>query len=763
MFMSDGVRKGIAQALLSFSFFVFGACTENENPSETKESQGRNAPPTELNATHQAGRIPLPPPEVIDRLPEDGGKEFNRLIFESSPYLLQHARNPIDWRPWGEEAFALAAKEDKPVFLSIGYTTCHWCHVMEHESFEDEKVAELLNESYICIKVDREERPDVDHIYMSVTQMMTGRGGWPMTLILSPEKVPFFAGTYFPKPSMLKLVPHFARVWQEHRDKAEEVGAAIIKSLHEMQQGHAGGDLNATYLTRCYERLEKTFDREHGGFGSQPKFPTCHSLSFLLRYHQRTAEPFALEMVKKTLQEIRLGGVYDQVGLGIHRYSTDAEWLAPHFEKMLYDQALFAIANLECYQVTGDKRYLQACKDTLGYVERDLTSEDGGFYSAEDADSEGEEGKFYVWTTLQLEEVLGKKDADWFADLYGFEPEGNFLDEASREKTGANIPHLDRPLSEIARELGEQEPAFESRLQKLREKLFEARKKRIHPQKDDKVLTDWNGLMISAFARTARALDDPRYLNIARKAADFCLTHLRTEEGRLLKRWRLGKAGLPAHLEDYAFLSQGLLDLYEATLASEYLIEAKALTDTTRALFEDRENGGFFQTAEDREPLLVRAKEIYDGAIPSGNSVMALNLVRLAKFTGDPNYKECAHSLFSAFAGFLQKNPQGAEVLLQALDFDLAPALEIVVCGSPKNRRTQSLLRAINQRFLPAKVLLNRASDDPKDSILSVSPFVENYLQINGQPTVFVCQNQTCQKPQTDPKGLVKQLLQTQP
>ncbi len=761
--MSDGVWKGSPKVQLFFSCFVLWACSENGNPSEGKQKDGQHAPSTQINTIQHRGRIPLPPSEVIGRLPMDGGEKFNRLIFESSPYLLQHARNPIDWHPWGEEAFALAASEDKPVFLSIGYTTCHWCHVMEHESFEDGEVAELLNESFVCIKVDREERPDVDHIYMSVTQMMTGRGGWPMTLILSPEKVPFFAGTYFPKPSMLKLVPHFARVWQEQRDKAVEVGAAIIKSLNEMQQGHAGGDLNATYLSRCYDRLEKTFDRENGGFGSQPKFPTCHSLSFLLRYHLRTAEPFALEMVEKTLKEIRLGGVYDQVGHGIHRYSTDAAWLAPHFEKMLYDQALFAIANLECYQVTRNKRYLEACRDTLDYVSRDLTSDLGGFYSAEDADSEGEEGKFYVWTTQQLHEVLGKKDGDWLADLYGFEPEGNFLDEASREKTGANIPHLDRPLSEIAREHGEPEPALKSRLQKLRKNLFEARKKRIHPQKDDKVLTDWNGLMISAFARAARALDDPRYLNIARKAADFCLGHLKTEEGYLLKRWRLGKAGLPAHLEDYAFFSQGLLDLYEATLESMYLIEAQALTDTTRSLFEDREKGGFFLTAVDRAPLLVRAKEIYDGAIPSGNSVMALNLVRLAKFTGDPTYHECAHSLFSAFSGFLQKNPQGAEVLLQALDFDLAPALEIVVCGSPKNKRTQSLLRVINQRFIPAKVLLNRASDDPEDAILSVAPFVENHLQINGQPTVFVCQNQTCQQPQIEPKGLIEQLLKTQP
>jgi uncharacterized protein YyaL (SSP411 family) len=761
--MPDGFRNGFTKVLLYISFSVPWACSETENSSGNVENLQRNDPFAELTANQHRGRLPLPSPDAIGQLPENGGEEFNRLVFESSPYLLQHARNPIDWFPWGEEAFALAKKEDKPVFLSIGYTTCHWCHVMERESFEDEKVAELLNQSYVCIKVDREERPDVDHVYMSVTQMMTGRGGWPMTVILSPEKVPFFAGTYFPKSSMLQLVPHFAGVWKEQREKAEEVGEAIIKSLHEMQDGHAGGDLNASYLTRCYEKLDGTFDREHGGFGSQPKFPTCHSLSFLLRYHHRTGEPHALEMVEKTLREIRLGGVYDQIGLGIHRYSTDAEWLAPHFEKMLYDQALFAIANLECHQVTGDDSYLQACRDTLNYVARNLTSEAGGFYSAEDADSEGEEGKFYVWTEEQLREVLGKEDAEWLGELYGFEPEGNFLDEASREKTGANIPHLDRPIGEIAKERGESEVEFARRLQKLREKLFQARKKRIPPQKDDKVLTDWNGLMISAFARTARALGDESYLAIAREAADFCLTNLKTDEGHLLKRWRLGKAGLPAHLEDYAFFSQGLLDLYEATLASEYLIEAKALTDTTRSLFEDRENGGFFLTAEDREPLLVRAKEIYDGAIPSGNSVMALNLVRLSKFTGDSTYRECAHSLFSAFAGFLQKNPQGAEVLLQALDFELAPALEIVVCGSPQTQQTQSLLRTVNQRFLPAKVLLNRASDDPDDPILTVAPFVENHVQINGQATVYVCQNQTCQFPQTQPEALSEQLLQSKP
>ena len=384
----------------------------------------------------------LPDPEKISELPEDGGPEFNRLIFESSPYLLQHARNPIDWRAWNEEALELANIEDKPIFLSIGYTTCHWCHVMERESFEDPEVAKLLNEHYICIKVDREERPDLDNVYMSVTQMMTGRGGWPMTIIMSPQKVPFFAGTYFPKSSMLDLLPHFARIWMDEREKTDEIGRAIIENLNKAQASQSGGDLNATHLDRCYEALSVAYDPVYGGFGQEPKFPTPHALSFLLRYYHRSGNEKALEMVTHTLRQIRLSGTYDQIGWGIHRYSTDDEWLVPHFEKMLYDQALFSTACLETYQITRDSFFKEACEHTLAYVDRELSSPEGGFYSAEDADSEGIEGKFYLWKMTEISTLLSEEDAALFIDLYQFEESGNYLDESTRTKTGSNIPHL---------------------------------------------------------------------------------------------------------------------------------------------------------------------------------------------------------------------------------------------------------------------------------------------------------------------------------
>ena len=724
-------RKGILFISLGFiiiSSNIFASENSLESKRETKSKQ-----------VNKHLRIPLPTDSEIQKLPLDGGEEFNRLIFENSPYLLQHARNPIDWYPWSEEPFKIAQKLDRPIFLSIGYTTCHWCHVMEHESFEDKQVADLMNREYICVKVDREERPDIDNVYMTVTQIMTGKGGWPMTVIMSPDKVPFFAGTYFPKSSMLKLLPHFAKIWKNERTKAKEVGQAIIKSLSEMQNGHAGGDLNASHLDSCYKTLKDNYDHKYGGFGKHPKFPTSHTLSFLLRYHQRTGKEDSLAMVEQTLKNIRLGGIYDQVGYGIHRYSTDEKWLVPHFEKMLYDQALLTIANLECYLVTQDEFYLRSCRNTLDYVNRKLTSKQGGFYSAEDADSEGEEGKFYLWTLEELKKILGDKDASLYASKFQFRAEGNYHDEVSEKLTGKNIPHL--PSNQSVFESG--------REMKIRKKLFAQREKRVHPQLDDKILTDWNGLMISAFSRCARGLDDSSYLKTAKKAADFCLANLRSPNGKLLKRWRQGKAGLPAHLEDYAFFIQGLIDLYEASLESKYLKHADDLTKLTIELFEDRKEGGFFLTAEDGEKLLVRPKEIYDGAIPSGNSVMALNLARLSKITGNSEYEKKLFRLFSAFAGFIKQNPQGAEMLLNALDFILSSPLELVVAGNFKNKDTHNMLREINQRFLPSKVLLFKDTQETDETLLQLVPYLENQKEINGKTTFYACRNQTCDKPRT--------------
>ena len=740
-------REGTLLFSLIFSLLVSNNCLSENNPADKFQE---DSSVTLSKKRSKQLRAPLPTDEEIKKLPRDGGDEFNRLIFENSPYLLQHARNQINWYPWGKEAFDIAQKLDRPVFLSIGYTTCHWCHVMEHESFEDQEVADLMNRDYICIKVDREERPDVDHVYMSVTQMMTGKGGWPMTIIMTPEKVPFFAGTYFPQSSMLKLLPHFANIWKEERQKVSEVGQAIISSLGELQSGYAGGDLNASHLDACYESLKKDYDKKFGGFGKHPKFPTCHTLSFLLRYHHRTGKKQSLSMTEHTLKNIRLGGIYDHIGFGIHRYSTDEKWLVPHFEKMLYDQALFAIANLECYLVTNNEFYLRSCQNTLEYVNRKLTSDEGGFYSAEDADSEGEEGKFYLWTIEEITEILGEQDASFFTSKFHFNAKGNYHDEVTQKLTGKNIPHLS--LSQIEPE--------SKRERKIREKLYAQREKRVHPQLDDKVLTDWNGLMISAFARSAGGLNDYSYLQTAKKAANFCLVNLRSPDGKLLKCWRGGKAGLPAHLEDYAFFIQGLIDLYEASLDSKYLKHADELTKLAIELFEDDNEGGFFLTAKDGEKLLIRPKEIYDGAIPSGNSVMALNLARLFKITSNSEYEKKLFRLFSAFAGFIEQNPKGAEVLLHALDFILSSPLELVVAGEYQKDTTRSMLREINQRFIPSKVLLFTDSSKPDHTLLELVPFLANHKNIDGNSTFYACRNQTCTKPRTSLREVIEFLDQ---
>ena len=696
-------------------------------------------------------RYKLPTTEQIAKLPADGGSAYNRLIFESSPYLLQHARNPIDWRAWGDEALKLALSSDKPIFLSIGYTTCHWCHVMEKESFEDEEVARLLNENYICIKVDREERPDLDNVYMSVTQMMTGRGGWPMTVIMTPQKVPFFAGTYFPKSSMLDMLPHFSRIWKEEREKVDEVGRSIIENLAKAQSSQAGGDLNASHLDRCFDALSQAYDPEHGGFGQQPKFPTPHSLSFLVRYYQRTGKEEALNMVSHTLRQIRLSGTYDQIGWGIHRYSTDREWLVPHFEKMLYDQALFAVACLETYQLTEDPLMKEACKNTLDYVSRELSSPEGGFYSAEDADSEGEEGKFYLWTNDELISVLGDEDGKTFINIFGCESSGNYLDEATRQRTGKNIPHLKKSISEYSLSQDVSPKEFQNKLENIRKKLFNSRESRVHPQLDDKVLTDWNGLMISAFAKSGQAFGNKEYLIRAKKAADFCLSELRQPNGRLLKRWRLGKAGLPAHLEDYAFLAQGLIDLYEATCTPHYLDQAKQLIDLSRELFEDSNTGGFFLTAKDGEQLLTRPKEIYDGAIPSGNSVMAMNLCRMWKISGDEKYRECLNRSFSAFSGFLESNPSGAENFLHALAFVLHPPYEIVISGNLEDENTKEFLKETSKRFLPFKTQIHLPKQFEKSKIVELAPYLRAFTS-SQKPTFFLCRDYACEQPREDPK-----------
>lgn len=716
-----------------------------------------------MAALSESVRKPLPSQEEIAKLPEDGGEEFNRLVFSQSPYLLQHARNTVDWHPWGDEAFALAAQEDKPVFLSVGYSTCHWCHVMEHESFEDEEVGKKINENYVAVKVDREERPDIDEVYMTVTQSLTGGGGWPMTVIMTPDKKPFFAGTYFPKNdqpgrrglmSTLDLVNDY---WANNRQALLDDANNITKLLKESMESQEGEVDPDDAIQQTYDGLASRYDKKHGGFGSAPKFPVPPNLSFLLRYHQRTGDAKALEMVENQLTAMRKGGVYDHVGFGIHRYSTDTIWLLPHFEKMLYDQALTAIAYVEAYQATGNPFYGDTAKEIFTYVLRDMTSVTGGFYSAEDADSEGEEGKFYVWTPKEVIEVLGEEDGAIFNQIFSITEEGNFVEEAKRVRTGDSIPHLKLTIGDLEKRNKQKPGELAERIEGMRAKLFEHREGRIHPIKDDKILTDWNGLMIAAFAKAAQAFDSAEYRDAATKAADFVLGTLRDDNGRLLKRYRAGEAGLTAHLEDYAFMVWGLIDLYEATFETRFLQAAVELTDSTLEHFWDDEEGAFYMTADDAEELLVRSKKLYGGAIPSGNAVSALNLVRLHRITARPEFEERFHALIQGFGKQIAQSPSSFPLVMTALHFQHGSSKEIVISGDLEAPDTLAMLAAIRTPFLPNKVIVFRppGEDSP---ITKLAPYTETQLPIDGKATAYVCENFACNLPTTDLAKMKEQI-----
>ena len=709
-------------------------------------------------------RQPPPPADAISQLPKDGGPEFNRLVFEQSPYLLQHARNPVDWYPWGEEAFEKAKKEGKPVFLSVGYSTCHWCHVMEHESFEDEEVAKLLNENFICVKVDREERPDIDDVYMKYTQALTGSGGWPMTVFMTAGRKPFHAGTYFPKvsrfgkPGMMDLLPQVSELWDTRRPDLMAGAEEAVRVLSQITGGEPGGSLTTNTMQKAFMQFQGAFDSARGGFSPTRKFPVPHNLMFLLRHWKRTGDPAALEMVEKTLDAMRAGGIWDHVGYGLHRYSTDPNWLAPHFEKMLYDQALLVMANVEAYQATGKARYRQSAKEIITYVLRDMTSKEGAFYSAEDADSEGHEGKFYIWKSVEIKKILGEQEGDLFIKVFSFTDAGNFLDEAKQKRTGDNIPHLTRTLTAHANELKIKESELRKRLEASRKKLFDHREKRIHPYKDDKTLTDWNGLMIAALAKAGQALDEPEYTAAAKKAGDFLLSKLRRSDGRLHKRYRNGNVGLPAHLEDYAFATWGLIDLYEATFEVRYLKAAVELNDAMLKHFWDKKNGGLFLTADDGEKLLVRSKDIYDGAIPSGNSVAALNLLRLARMTGNTDYETKADELMKAFSGAIEKGPRNHPMLMLAVDFAAGPSYEVVIAGKAGAEDTKKMLAALRKPFQPNKIVVFRPDSEKAPAIAEVAGYAKALMSLDGVATAYVCKSFSCKAPTTDFKVMLKSL-----
>jgi uncharacterized protein YyaL (SSP411 family) len=630
---------------------------------------------------------------------------------------------------------------------------------MAHESFEDEEVAKLMNEAFVSIKVDREERPDIDNIYMAVCQMMTGSGGWPLTIIMSPDRKPFFAGTYFPKHGrygrigMMELIPKIREYWEKNKNDALKVADKIISTLKEEGDDFTGEELGEEVLHDGYEYFKYLFDDSYGGFGTAPKFPTPHNLMFLFRYWKRTEEGKALIMALKTLDMMALGGIFDHVGFGFHRYSTDSRWLLPHFEKMLYDQALLALAYTEAFQITKKQDYKSIAEKIFTYVLRDMTSEEGGFYSAEDADSEGEEGKFYVWSVEEIEKVLGKEDGEFAAKVFNFQKEGNFKDEATRRKAGHNIIHFKKPLAVLGKELGIDN--IEQKVENIRKRLFEEREKRVRPGKDDKILVDWNGLMIAALSKGASVFDNDDYAKAAKKAADFILQSIEKNK-KLLHRYCKGEWNFPGNIDDYIFFIWGLLELYEATFEVKYLKKAINIMDECIKNFWDNNNGGFYFTPEGEE-VLVRNKEIYDGAVPSGNSVALLNLLKLGRITGNPEYDEKANKLVKAFSKTVSKAPHGYSQFLIGIDFMVGPSYEVVVAGNSQSEDTLEMIKVLRRKFIPNKVVLLNPAEEKDAEIQSIAEYVRYQQPVENKATCYVCKNFACNRPVNDVYDMLSQ------
>ena len=693
------------------------------------------------------------------------GKTPNRLAEERSPYLRQHAFNPVDWYPWGDEAFRDAARADKPVFLSIGYSTCHWCHVMERESFSDEETARLMNETFISIKVDREERPDIDSVYMAVCQLLTGGGGWPLTVFLTPDKRPFFAGTYFPKESrfgligLKDLIAQVTEAWKGRRPELLSSSEDILSTLADSAEARRGGKLSHDVLDRAASQLAVQFDDEFGGFGSAPKFPMPHHLTFLLRRARRKNDRASLAMVEKTLQAMRRGGIFDQLGFGFHRYSTDRRWLVPHFEKMLYDQALLAIAYTEAFQFTHRDEYRRTVEEILTYVSRDLRSPQGAFYTAEDADSEGEEGRFYVWKLAEVEAVLPSPDADAAKAIFGLKPEGNFAEPGGR-KSGKNILHLSPPPDPAAKAgiSGD----LQERIVRISTRLLRKREERPRPLLDTKILADWNGLMIAALAKAAQAFGRADYAAQAAAAAGYIRRQMMIR-GKLQHRSAEGEAAIPAFLDDYAFLIWGLFELYGATLEPGYLSWAVSLTEDVIRGFWDEKDGAFFFTASDSPPdLPFRRKELYDGALPSGNSVMMSNLIRLGRVLGRADLEAKAGKISQAFAAKISEYPAGYTQLLGGLDIALGPAREVVISGRQGSPDTGALLDVLRKGFFPDAVVLFRPSEEKEPEIAKLAPFTSDMKPLGGMATAYACSGYRCERPTTDPDEL-RSLLEEPP
>ncbi len=664
----------------------------------------------------------------------------NKLIHEKSPYLLQHAYNPVEWYPWEKEAFRKAREDNKPIFLSIGYSTCHWCHVMERESFMDKEVAELMNESFINIKVDREERPDIDGVYMQVAQMLTGGGRWPLTIIMTPEKKPFYAATYVPRESgfgmvgMLDLVPQIKHYWEKERERLEIISQNVAKNLGAMKGGDE--ELTENVFDTAFMLLNESYDEEYGGFGYSPKFPTPHRLLFLLRYWKGTGNEKALDIVERTLTEMRKGGIYDHIGYGFHRYSTDQKWRLPHFEKMLYDQAMLLMAYTEAYQATGKQEYRRTGEEIIAYVMRDLTSPYGGFYSAEDADTEGEEGKFYLWKTEELEETLDLEEYKQVTEYYNLKEEGNYQEEATREKTGKNILYIDDGLKET------------SEIIRAKNKLFTVREARGRPLLDDKILTDWNGLMIAALSKAGKIFNVKEYLGEAVRAAEFIIGRM-WDGNQLWHRFREEEADIAGFLKDYAFITWALIELYQATYEARYLQTATKITQVMIERFKDTE-GGYYFTADNSEELLIRRKELYDGAIPSGNSVAFYNLVRLSRLTGDMRFEEEARKLSRFFSSIVLGQPHAYTMFLTGLSFAFGPTSEIVLTGGKES--LEDIINTLSSKYLP-----NTVTHIWSKELTEIIPYLAE-IKPTEKPMIYVCKGFKCDLPTDDFEKVLEML-----
>ncbi len=709
----------------------------------------------------------------------------NRLAHEKSPYLLQHANNPVDWYPWGEEAFAKARRENKPIFLSVGYSTCHWCHVMAHESFENEEVAAIMNREFVNIKVDREERPDVDRVYMTFVQATTGGGGWPMSVWLMPDLKPFVGGTYFPpedrygQPGFKKVLERIATAWKENHDKIVEQGGQIVAALRESQSVGAGeGKIDAAVLEAAYKQLDRSYDPKEGGFGNAPKFPRPVTLNFLTRFYARDpksgADKQALEMALFTLRKMAAGGMHDHIGGGFHRYSVDRYWHVPHFEKMLYDQAQLAVAYLDAFQITRDKQYQSVARDILDYVGRDMTSKEGGFFSAEDADSpvaagigdagysKTAEGSFYIWTKKDVDEALGDA-AEIFDFHYGVQPHGNAPEgsDPHDEFRGKNILIERHTIAETAQRFKKSEDEIATLLVRCREKLLAIRVKRPRPHLDDKIIAAWNGLMISAYARAAQVLDDPRYLQIATRAATFLRANLYDPSRKILYRnYRGGRSDIEGFADDYAFVIQGLLDFYEASFDVDWLKFAVELQETQDRSFFDEKNGGYFSTSGKDQSVFLRMKDDNDGAEPAASSVAALNLLRLSQLRDDQKMAERARKTIDAFATTLSHFPSAMPQMLVALDYSLSKPRQIVIAGKRDVPETKALLKEVGRHFLPNAILLLADGSDGQKFLGEKNEAIRAMSMVEGKPAAYVCENFTCKAPVTEPKQLAKLLVE---